>query len=565
MSMSTSQDGSHVLGLYLQRYRAELMSIAAFSFFINLMTLAPTLYMLQIFDRVLVSRSELTLVALTGFLVCFLSLQFLADRLRAQLLLRTGIRMDQLLNEQVFTASLDARLRSTAETTRHGLMDLTALRQFLTGNGATAVFDMPWALIYIAVLFLMHPLLGWLGLIFLILQALVARWSHAWTSPISDQAAIAAARASDTLATKLRHGETMRAMGMQRNLRQRWLTDHQKQTELQHTLLSQSQRTVALTKFSQYTQQSLVLALGAWLVIQDELSVGAMVAASALMSSALRPLGTLVETWRQMVDANSAHSRLNALLAARSQAPARGDEGGDFKGEVTLVQLCARAPGWPQLILRGVDAKVRPGQVIAIMGPSGSGKSTLMKCLVGVWPDLTGAVLIDGRPLHAWSRSALGAHVGYLSQEVDLIDGTIAENIARFGLMDAEAVVGAARRAGVHEMILRMPEGYDTVLSNGGAALSGGQRQRIALARALFGDPKLLVLDEPSANLDEVGIRALGQAISELKSRGATIFLALHQRNLPPQVDRVFRLTQGTMTEDLDFGSSTSKALSGSA
>ena len=297
-------------------------------------------------------------------------------------------------------------------------------------------------------------------------------------------------------------------------------------------------------KFVQYMQQSLILALGALLAIDGRISAGAMIACNALMGNALRPIGLVVSTWKQFVDARAGYRRLSALLAA-NPAPQQQGLVRPIQGQVTLKDLGATAPGRKTPILAGLNATFAAGEVIAIVGPSGAGKSTLARCLIGIWPRMTGELLLDGEPMKAWERDALGPQLGYLPQDIELFDGTIAENIARFADVPSEQVIEAATRTGIHEMVLRMPKGYDTPMGEAGGLLSGGQRQRIALARAVLGSPKLVVLDEPNANLDDVGEEALLRAVRQLAQSGSTVFMIVHQKHMLAVANRVLILEEG--------------------
>jgi ATP-binding cassette subfamily C exporter for protease/lipase len=421
---------------------------------------------------------------------------------------------------------------------------LTSLRQFLTGNGVFAFFDLPWTLIYIAVLFVMHPWLGWAAILFAIVQGTVAVWGHRIVRPLHEKAMEGVTDSQAFLHAKLRNVEVVEAMGMRGSLRRLWLQVHERQLQGHGTAFEYSQRLQAVTKFLQYTQQSLTLAVGAVLAIDGQIGVGAMIASNALIANALRPIGTLVQTWRQFLDARQSYGRLETLLHENPERPA-GRVPDEIAGQVTLQGLVATAPGREQPILRGISAEFKAGEVIGIVGPSGAGKSTLARCLVGIWPDVQGRVLLDGHAIGDWQREALGPHLGYLPQDIELLDGSIAENIARFGEVDSEQVIEAARRTGLHDMILRLPKGYDTPMGEAGSLLSGGQRQRVALARALYGDPALVVLDEPNASLDDVGEAALLQALRDLKSRGKTVFMIVHQPHLLAAADRVLVLEQG--------------------
>ncbi len=533
------------LGRALWTFRREAAWVAVFSLIANMLMLTPTLYMLQVFDRVMVSGSSLTLLALTALTVFLLLVMGFAEWVRSRLLVRASAAFDAKLSTRVFMASFESRLRAASgRLPQQSLGDLTSLRQFLTGNGVFAFFDLPWMLIYIAVLFVMHPWLGWAAILFAIVQGTVAVWGHRIVRPLHEKAMEGVTDSQAFLHAKLRNVEVVEAMGMRGSLRRLWLQLHQRQLQGQGAAFEYSQRLQAVTKFLQYTQQSLTLAVGAVLAIDGQIGVGAMIASNALIANALRPIGTLVQTWRQFLDARQSYGRLETLLHENPERPV-GRVPDEIAGQITLQGLVATAPGREQPILRGIDAEFKAGEVIGIVGPSGAGKSTLARCLVGIWPDVQGQALLDGHPIGDWQREALGPHLGYLPQDIELLDGSIAENIARFGEVDSEQVIEAARRTGLHDMILRLPKGYDTPMGEAGSLLSGGQRQRVALARALYGNPALVVLDEPNASLDDVGEAALLQALRDLKSRGKTVFMIVHQPHLLAAADRVLVLEQG--------------------
>lgn len=536
------------LGRALWTFRREFAWVGLFSLIANVLMLSPTLYMMQVFDRVVLSRSEFTLIALTLIIVVFVAAMAFAEWVRSRLLVRAGVRFDEFLNAKVFAATFESNLNQAETNPARAFADLTNLRQFLTGTGVFAFFDMPWTTVYIVVLFLMHPLLGWTSVVFLLLLVAVALGGHRVLAPKQERAGDALIESNGYLTSKLRNAEPVHAMGMLGNLRSRWLATYERQLDLQAGAMQSSRRVMAVVKFVQYSQQSIILAVGAWLVIHGELSAGAMVAANALMSSALRPISTLVSVWRQFVDARKAYLRLEKLLADNPERPeGKGVE--RIEPQITLRGLVALAANREDPILKGLDAEFRTGEVVAIVGPSGAGKSTLARCLVGIWPMTEGQVLLDGHPIGDWSREQLGPHVGYLPQDVEMFDGSIAENIARLGEVEPEKVIEAAQRTGIHDMVLRLPKGYDTPMGLAGSLLSGGQRQRVGLARALYGNPELVVLDEPNANLDEPGVAALVAAIAELKNRGATVFMVVHQRNLLAVADRVLVLVDGRITQ----------------
>ncbi len=536
------------LGRALWGFRREFAWVIVFSCFANVLMLTPTLYMLQVFDRVMLSGSELTLAVLTVVTVFFFLVMGFSEWVRARLLVRAGARFDEALNTRVFDATYGSRLNGATRNPLQPLGDLTQLRQFLTGNGIFALADTPWSVVFIAVLFLMHPLLGWASIVFCVIQLSLAYAGHLVSAGRNRKAADQSIEISSFLQAKLRNAETVEALGMLGNLRRRWLGAHGLQMVANGDAQEMARRVQAITKFVQYMQQSMMLALGALLAIDGTISPGAMIASNALANNALRPIGMLGQTWRQFVDARQSYGRLEQVLDDNPERLAT-HEGEQVHGQITLRGLEATAPGRKEPILKGLDAEFKAGEVVAIVGPSGAGKSTLARCLLGIWPMTSGQVLLDGQPIENWSRAALGPHVGYLPQDIELFDGTIAENIARFGPVDSSVVIEAATRAGIHDMILRMPKGYDTPMGEAGGTLSGGQRQRIGLARAILGDPALVVLDEPSANLDEVGEAALMQAVRELKQRGKTVFMIVHQQHLLAVADRALVLEGGRISK----------------
>jgi len=538
------------LGQALWGLRKEFLWVAFFSFIANLLLLTPTLYMLQVFDRVMLSGNTLTLVALSLVALLFFAIMGLAEWLRSRLLVRVGAKFDDRINTRVFNASFEARLRGLNKNPLQALTDLTNLRQFLTGNGVFAAMDLPWVFVYVAVLFLMHPWLGWSSLLFCAIQLGLAVVSNKLMSGRLKANQELGMETNAFLQAKLRNAETVEALGMLGNLRRLWLDVYQRQKLSQAEAFELSRRIQAVTKFVQYLQQSLILAIGAVLALDGAISAGAMIASNALMSNALRPISMVVQLWKQYIDSAAAYLRIEKVLA---EQPERESAPGDrsVHGQITLKGLTATAPGRKEPILKGVDIEFKAGEVVAILGPSGAGKSTLARCLLGIWPDAKGEVLLDGRPIEQWSRADLGPQVGYLPQDIEMFDGTIAENIARFAKVDSQQVIEAAQRTGVHDMILRLPKGYDTPMGEAGSLLSGGQRQRIGLARAVIGDPAIVVLDEPNANLDDVGEAALIRAVKELKARGKTVFMIVHQQNILAAADRVLILENGQVSRFL--------------
>ncbi len=528
----------------LWTFRREFLVVGVFSMVANVLMLSPTLYMLQVYDRVMVSRSELTLLAMsliTLFLFCVMAF---AEWMRSRVLVRSGVRLDAMLGTRVFNASFEANLAPSGVSPARSFGDLIQIRQFLTGNGILAFFDTPWTPVYMAVLFILHPMLGWLALFFAAVQGALAWFGHRSTVAPAEEASKASSEASMYLQGKLRNAEVLEPMGMVHNLRPRWAQRHDQAQQLQGRAQALTHRITAWSKFIRYAQQSLALGAGALLVIDGQLSPGGMIAANVLMTRALAPIDMLVGTWRGFIGARGAFGRLEALLAAHPERdPALSRVAP--QGAITLREVVAVAPGRAEPILKGVNVAVAPGTVTVVLGPSGSGKSTLARCMVGIWPGVSGEVLLDGLPISGWDRNELGPYLGYLPQDIELFEGSIAENIARFGEVSPEKVIAAARSAGLHEMILRFPKGYDTPIGEAGNLLSGGQRQRIGLARAVYGDPVLVVLDEPNANLDDVGEAALVRTVQELKAKGRTVFLITHRPGIVAVADRLLILRNG--------------------
>ena len=534
------------LSRILWKFRYEFVVAGVFSMVANLLMLTPTIYMLQVYDRVMLSQNMGTLMAVSLITLFFFGVLTFAEWSRSKLLVSSGVRMDELLSKRLFHASYDAYLNPAVKNPSRAFNDLTEVRQFLTGNGIFAFFDAPWAPIYIAVLFMLHPWLGVMAIGFAAVQASLAWWGSNASKPAQAVASKSQQDAGSYLQSKFRNAEVIESMGMLSHLYRRWA--EQNTRAMGHALNAQevSGRVVAWSKFIRYTQQSLALGGGALLVIQGELSPGAMIAANVLMTRALAPIDLMVGTWPGFLSAKEAFVRLRDLLEAH---PLRVKNELSIvpKGDVVLKEVVASAPGRKEPILKGISALMPAGTVTVVLGASGSGKSTLARVLLGIWPHEKGDVLLDSEPILKWDRMGLGPHIGYLPQDIELFDGTIAENIARAGQVVSEKVIAAAEASGLHQMILRFPKGYDTPMGEAGSLLSGGQRQRIGLARALYGEPALVVLDEPNANLDDEGEAALVRAVQVMKSKGKTVVLISHRPGIVGVADRLLILHQGTV------------------
>jgi ATP-binding cassette, subfamily C, bacterial PrsD len=524
----------------LQACRQAVGGIAVFSAIINILMLSGSLYMLQVYDRVLSSRSISTLVGISLILLAAYILQGSLDTLRSKMLARVGARFDELLSGRIFDLIATLPLRGAKQAdSMQPIRDLDNIRGFLSGTGPTALFDMPFMPIFFACCFLIHPWIGVMsvggGIIIVGLTILTEVKSR---GPMSDLTRSLAER--HVLAeTSRRNAEAVRALGMRGFLAERFAGVNAKHVDDGLRASNAASGIAVAAKVFRMILQSSALGLGAYFVIRNEMTGGAMIAASILMSRALAPIEIAVANWKGFVSARQGYRRLEHILSvvppqdSRLSLPAP-------KGTLAVQDVYIGPPGASLPIVQAVSIQMRAGQGLGLIGPSASGKSTLARALVGVWPTLRGEVRLDGATLDQWEPDDLGRHVGYLPQDVELFEGTVAENIARFHPgASAQSIIAAAKAAGAHEMILQLADGYDTKIGEGGAVLSGGQRQRVALARALYGDPFLVVLDEPNASLDGAGDEALNQAILSVRQRGGIVVVITHRPAALGNVDLV--------------------------
>ena len=544
-------------------YKSILISVGCFTALINVLMLVPSIYMLQVYDRVLSSQNETTLAMLSLMVVGFFVFIGLLEVVRSFIVIRIGSQLERRFNLRVYQAAFERNLFKGEGNAGQSLGDLTHIRQFVTGPALFAFFDAPWFPVYLFVIYLFNV---WLGVLAtagaLLLIALACLNEYMTKKPLGEAAGVS--QQSSRLATShLHNAETIQAMGMLGSLRKRWFQVHSRFLGLQNQASDTGAVISSLSKTLRLCLQSLVLGLGALLVIKGDMTAGMMIAGSILMGRVLSPIDQLIAVWKQWSGAKLAYRRLDALL----QAFPPSDDAMALpapKGQITFEQVSAGPPGQRTATLHMVNFNLGAGEVLGVLGASGSGKSTLARVLVGVWPTLGGTVRLDGADIHRWNRDQLGPYIGYLPQDIELFSGSIAENIARFSEADAQKVVAAAQQAGVHEMILRLPQGYDTQLGEDGSGLSGGQKQRVALARAMYGTPSLVVLDEPNSNLDTVGEAALASAIAQLKAQGTTVVLVTHRSSVLAQADKLLVLNEGRLQA---FGPSQDvlKALSGAA
>ncbi|EPM75730.1 alkaline protease secretion ATP-binding protein AprD [Pseudomonas syringae pv. actinidiae ICMP 18804] len=533
--MSRSHENN--LQVALKACKGSFISVGFFSLFVNALMLVPTLYMIQISGRVVPSSSVPTLIMLTLILTVLMITMGSLEWVRSRIMVRVSNRLDILLSRDVYRASFRKALRSGGmDASAQSLNDLTSLRQFLTGNGLFAFFDAPWLPIYTAVMFLFHPWFGWMTVGSAIVLIILAYLNHRFTG-----------NANLVTTKNLRNAEVIESMGMLDTLMARWGVRQRRVLVLQSDASDKGGIVTSISKTFRNWSQSIMLALGAYLVITHQMNPGLMMAGSLLLGRALSPVDQIIGSWKGFVSARVQYSRLNETLEKLHNEPDRMALP-DPEGHIQVENLVVTPPGGKNPVIRNISFVTPAGTIVGIVGPSAAGKSTLVRALLGIWPAQHGTVRLDGADISAWDKQKLGPHLGYLPQDIELFEGSISDNIARFTKVDPEKVVLAARTAGVHEMILQLPDGYDTVIGSEGVNLSGGQRQRIGLARAIYGSPRLIVLDEPNSNLDEVGERALSVALQLIKESGATVFIVSHRPNILSRLDRVMVMNAGTIT-----------------
>lgn len=525
--------------------RPYLLFAGFFSLAMNLLLLAPPLYMLQVFDRVLTSRSNETLVALSAAALIALVAMAALDLVRAYLLAAIGSALDRMVGPKVLDSLLGQAARLGARESAYALRDVNTLRAFFSGAGILTLFDAPWLPVFLLVIALFHPLLGALALAGSLTMLTLAYLNERLTREPLERAQLEGRRASRFIDTSVRNAEVVNALGMLPAVTQRWARLNEVALQEQARATRSGAALSSATKFARQFIQMAMLAAGAYVVIDLQVSAGVMMAATILLGRALAPVEQMVAGWRNLVEARAAWRRLDQLLTAR------GDEEATTAlpapaGRIEVERVVFGIKGQDRPIIRGASLSIAAGEALGIIGPSASGKSTLARLMVGVWKPSAGTVRLDGADVSTWPREDLGRHIGYLPQEVDLFPGTVTQNIARLGEPDSAQVIRAAQRAHVHELILRLPNGYDTEIGER-FSLSPGQRQRIALARALYGNPRLVVLDEPNANLDSDGDQALLAALRQLKEEGVTVVIVAHRPSLLVGVDKVLVLREGNV------------------
>jgi len=532
---------------FLKTYRPVLLQAGVISFFLNLLLLAPTLYMLQVFDRVFTSRSNETLVWLTVITVVMLFLYFVIEWTRARLLNSIGTWLDRLLGVPVMRRVLEDAAAPTRGKLTYLTRDAGILRNFFAGPGILAVLEAPWLPFFILIIFFFHPLLGAMAVISACLLVGLALLNFKMTQKPLEAIQDATRRAGRFIDVGSRNAEVVKALGMHGNVVERWETYNRKALQMQNDLARRTAWLSGGSRFARQLIQVMMLAAGAYLVIDQHVTPGVMMAVTLILGRALAPVEQLIANWKLIGEAKAAYGRLQEAFAEESEV-LRGVELPALRGDVLLEKVFfAIRAGQPPL-LKNVSFQLAAGEFLGVIGPSGSGKSTLVRVLIGVWKPQSGAVRLDGAEIDQWDPALLGCQVGYLPQDIELFPGSVADNIARMGEPDDGAVIAAAQLAGVHDLILNLPEGYATEVGSNGENLSGGQRQRVALARALYGKPRLIVLDEPNASLDAEGDAALLSALRRLKESGISVVMVCHRPSLLAMADKLLILKEGMVT-----------------
>jgi ATP-binding cassette subfamily C exporter for protease/lipase len=521
--------------------------VALFGLLVNLLSLAPTLYMLEVYDRVVNSRNSLTLLMLTLLVLGMYAVMEVMEWVRGQILYNAGLTLEAKLGERVFNAVFEANLRRVGGSSQ-ALNDLRALREFLPTPAVTALMDVPMALIFLTLIFIISPVLGWFSVVGAIGQVYLAYRTEQSAQPPLAEANRSAIAAQNYANSTLRNAQVIESMGMLGDIHQRWMEKQSRFLNKQAVASDHAGGKAAAAKAVQNILSSGLLGLSCWLMLKGQLAGGGamMIIPGILGSKVLAPLVQVIAMWKNIVNVRDAYQRLDKLLQA---IPDRhpGMPLPPPQGALSVEGVVAGAPGSPTAILRGITFTLPAGQALAIVGPSAAGKTTLARLLVGIWPTMNGKVRLDGADIYPWNKTELGPHIGYLPQGIELFDGTLAENIARFGEVDMAKVEAAARSVGLHDFIMALPAGYGSNIGDDGCFLSGGQRQRVGLARAVYGEPRFVVLDEPNSSLDEAGEKALLQTLQAVKTGGATLIVITHRTSLLAIADRLLILRDGML------------------
>ena len=517
-----------------------------YSFIIGILSLAPTLFMLEVYDRVVNSRNALTLVMLLILVIGSYIVMELLELVRHEFLQRVALNMDRHFRSRIFDITFEANLKRIPGGSVQAFADLKTIRDFIPSGAVTAILDAPMALVFLLIVFIVSPWLGVFAMVGAIVQAWIAYQTEKKTMPVLTEANRGAIDAQNYANGTLRSPQVIESMGMVSNIHARWMGKQRKFLQLQAVASDTAGANNAYSKLIQNLQSSLLLGAACWLTLKGQMlgGGGMMIVASTLGGKVLVPLAQLVAQWRLVVNARDAYQRLEHLLSLFPEKPSSMSLPAP-KGVLTVEGVVAGAPNSPIPILKGVSFAVLPGECVMVIGPSAAGKTTLARLVMGLWPASSGKVRLDGADVFTWNKEELGPYLGYLPQTVELFDGTLAENVARFGQLDIQEVKRVIQEVGLQEMVQALPEGLNTRIGEEGAILSGGQRQRVALARAIYARPKLIILDEPNSNLDEAGEQALLQTLANLKTQGASVLVITHRTSILPQADKLLMLRDG--------------------
>ena len=540
-----ADDGRKPIEAVLHDCRRTFYLAFAITGMVDILGITPMLFMMNVMDKALSSRSGVTLISLTVLVVALYIFWSAIEWIRSRLLTRLSLRIDWDLSADIFDASFRRHVGRKNVDVHQLLGDLTNLRQFLTGQGLLTIIDAPFAIVFITIGAIFHPFLAIFALGASILMLIATYFTQKVTSPILKVASDAQSEAARVASNSLRHAESTLALGMMGAVRQKWYRHHHKFLLNQVNASEASGLAGGISGFLSKSLPSLQMALGAFLAMEGLITAGTVMAASMLISKSVSPIQKLLGGWKDIVGARQSYDRLNALLISDTKRQTQMQLP-PVMGNLTVSKTAVVPPGHNKAVLFDIDFKVNPGQVVAVVGPSAAGKTCLARLLIGVWKPARGSVRLDGVEISDWDHDEFGPQIGYVPQEIEFFEGTVAENIARLGEIDPDKVVQATKLIGMHEVILAFPKGYDTELGESGFALSGGQRQRLAICRAIYGMPKFIVMDEPNANLDEIGESALVHAINFLKTQGCAVVITTHRPRLVGAADNLLVLRNGS-------------------
>ena len=549
MQMTQNKNEENILNDAFRSIKGYFLYAVLFSASVNLLMLTPVIYMLQVYDRVVSSGSMSTLMMLTLLMMLLLSSAGSFEWVRSRLLIAANVRLESTLRGPLSKAGFTGTLVTGSPNGATQVMsDLLALRQFITGNGAFAIMDAPWTLFYIGIMFLFHPMFGIAAIISALIMILLAVITQKATSNKLLKANQLTNTANMSFRSNLRNAEVIHGMGMAANIRKRDDLLYDAASEEQAVASTIAGRLAAISKSFRMISQSILLGMGAYLALNGEISPGLMIGGSLLLGRALAPIDMMVGNWKGFVEVKSQFNRIRDALAA---FPAENDRMNlpAPSGSLSVENIILIPPGAQVASVKGVGFQLAAGDALGIIGPSAAGKTSLVRAILGVWPLRAGTVRLDGAEISQWDRNDLGPYLGYLPQDIELFDGSIADNICRFSEQDSEKIIEASKTAGIHEMILHLPEGYDTVLNSNAGALSAGQRQRVGLARAIYGQPKLVILDEPNSNLDDQGERDLLAALRRMKESGRTVIVITHRTSILSVVDKLLVMKDGAVVK----------------